>query len=206
MSGRRAVLRTEDKDPEETMPLPTLSPVTFDRRRPLPSTLTVRAARDAYLAENGFDTAGYSAPTYEVDAFGRRFTLRNTDDRKRALPLHDLHHLAIGYGTDLVGEAEVAAWELRAGCRTPIIYALNLAAVLLGLLLAPRRIARAFLDARGATTLYRQEHDYTALLGLTLGELRARLGVPNGGVAREPRRLHETAPLAAGEAVLPHPG
>ena len=32
------------------------------------------------------------------------------------LPWHDLHHVATGYGTGLIGEAEISAYELRAGC------------------------------------------------------------------------------------------
>ena len=32
-----------------------------------------------------------------------------------ALHWHDLHHVALGYGPDLVGEMEVSAFELRTG-------------------------------------------------------------------------------------------
>jgi hypothetical protein len=195
------------------MPRPAPSPVSplaahasLAQGRPLPPTMTVRDALGAYLGENGFDTLGYTAPTYEVEAFGRRYTLTNTPDRMKAIPLHDLHHVATGYGTDLVGEGEIGAWELRAGCRTPIVYVLNLVAALLGLVLAPRRMARAWRAARGAVSLYRQEHEYAAVLDLTLGELRDRLRVPADGVAREPRRLHETAAAISPPAPpAPHP-
>jgi hypothetical protein len=168
-----------------------ITSVAFESRRaaerstrlPLSPSLDVRAARDAYLDENGFDLSSYTAATFEVEAFGRRFEAKNTADRKWALPLHDLHHAATGYGTDLVGEAEIGAFELLGGCRTPIVYALNLAAVKIGLLVAPLRTLRAFWVARGAKALFRQEIDYDALLGSSLGDLRARLGLP--------RRLHD---------------
>jgi hypothetical protein len=176
------------------LPAPTTpAALPAEGRRPLPDAAIMRDALGAYLAENGFDTAGYTAPTYEVEVFGRAYTFTNTEDRKRAIPLHDLHHVATGYGTDLVGEAEVGAWELVAGCRAPIVYALNLTAVAIGLVLAPLRVLRAFRDARGARSLYRIDHDYDALLALPVGELRRRLGVRAGGVAREPRRLHDSA-------------
>ena len=154
------------------------------------------AAIDRYLGENGFDRADYTAPTVEVEAFGRSFRLRNRPNRQWAIPLHDLHHVATGYGTDLIGEAEIGVWELRGGCRRPVVYGLNIAAVVMGLFLAPLRLWRAFADARGARTLYVQEHDYAALLALPLGELRRRLGVPPAGVVRAPRRLHAKAELA----------
>ncbi len=28
------------------------------------------------------------------------------------IPFNDLHHVATGYGTDVLGEAEIGAWEL----------------------------------------------------------------------------------------------
>jgi len=160
-------------------------------RRPLSPSLTVLEARDAYLAENGFDTAGYTAATFDVEAFGRRYTFENTRDRKWAIPLHDLHHAATGYGTDLVGEAEVGAFELMGGCRTPIVYGLDIVAVLMGLFIAPVRTIRAFADSRRARALFRQSIAYEELLGMPLGELRAQLGIPREGLSREPRRLHD---------------
>ena len=170
-------------------------------RRPLPPSLTVLEARDAYLAENGFDTAGYTAPTFDVEAFGRKYTFENTADRKWAIPLHDLHHAATGYGTDLVGEAEVGAFELMGGCRTPIVYGLNIVAVIMGMFIAPVRTLLAFADARGARTLFRESHDYDELLGLSLGDLRAKLGIPRDGLSREPRRLHDEKEAARPDAM-----
>src|SRR5689334_18760326 len=121
-------------------PVSTFPASTSSTARPLPPTMKVRDALGVYLAENGFDTAGYTAETYEIEAFGRSYTLRNTANRKWAIPFHDLHHVATGYGTDLIGEAEVAAWELIGGCRTPVVYALNLGALLFGLVWSPRRV------------------------------------------------------------------
>jgi hypothetical protein len=144
----------------------------------------VRSARDRYLEANGFDTTGYTAPTYRLTILGRPWDLPNRPNRQWAIPLHDLHHVATGYGTDFVGEAEIGAWELAAGCRTPIVYALNIAAVLLGLFLAPIRVLRAYRAGRHARALYRQSFDYDELLGRSLPELRRQLGVPPEGLAR----------------------
>lgn len=155
--------------------------------------LTVLAARDAYLAENGFDTSGYTANTFDVEAFGRSYSFRNTADRKWAIPLHDLHHVATGYGTDLVGEAEIGAFELVGGCRTPVVYGLNIVAVAMGFFVAPLRTLRAFAHARraGARALYRTPATMDDLLALSLGDLRARLGLPHAGLSVEPRRRHD---------------
>ncbi len=147
----------------------------------------VRCARDRYLARKGFTTEAYSAPTFRLTILGRPWDLPNRPNRRWAIPLHDLHHVATGYGTDFVGEAEIGAWELAAGCKTPVVYALNVAAVLLGLLLAPIRVLRAFRAGWRAHALYRQSFDYERLLELPVAELRARLGVPPAGLAGDRR-------------------
>ncbi|HVJ88278.1 MAG TPA: hypothetical protein VM580_00640 [Labilithrix sp.] len=170
-------------------------------RRPLPPRLSVLQARDAYLAENGFDTAGYTAGTFDVEAFGRTYTFTNTADRKWAIPLHDLHHAATGYGTDLVGEAEVGAFELMGGCRTAIVYALNISAVVMGLFVAPVRTLRAFVDSRRARALFRQQDPYGRLLEMPLGDLRDKLGIPREGLAREARRLHDEREVRRSDAM-----
>ncbi len=160
----------------------------------------VRGARDRYLELNGFTTESYTAPTFTLKFLGVRLSLPNTKARQRAIPLHDLHHVATGYGTDFTGEAEIGAWELRAGCTSLITYYLNGMAVLIGLAIAPRRVLRAFSAARGHRTLYRQQAQLDELLVLTVGELRARVGVPREGQAHEPGGLHAGAPGLRGPA------
>ena len=154
----------------------------------------VRGARDRYLALNGFTTESYTAPSFTLKLLGVPLTLPNTKARQRAIPLHDLHHVATGYGTDFTGEAEIGAWELRAGCASFITYYLNGVAALIGLAIAPRRVLRAFSAARGHRTLYRQQVQLDELLVLTVGELRASVGVPREGQARQPGGFHAGAP------------
>jgi hypothetical protein len=150
----------------------------------LDGSLGMREARDRYLADNGFTTETYTARYVTVDfVFGSRVTFPNTRDRQRAIPLHDLHHVATGYGTDLAGEGEIGAWELAAGCNTLVLYVLNGTVFLLGLVTHPVRTLRAFRHGMRQRTLYRDAITYDELLGLTVGELRARLGVPASGLA-----------------------
>ena len=62
----------------------------------------------------------------------------NTEGRRRAVRIHDLHHVVTGYQTDLRGEAEIGAWELASGClRWPAATVLNLFALAIGLVIAP---------------------------------------------------------------------
>jgi hypothetical protein len=158
----------------------------------LPADLPVRAGRDRYLADNAFTLEGYTAPTATIKVAGRYWTFPNTPNRQQALPWHDLHHVATGYGTDLVGEAEI-----RTGCTSFIAYYLNATAMLGGLFLAPRRLWRAWAAAKGCRSFYRHPMPYDDVLNLTLGEMRAYLGIPPAGHATQPAKLHPDAPAAA---------
>ena len=84
---------------------------------PWPASWSVRRARDAYLAENGFSVAGYSAKWTDASLFGVRFRIPNTPRHAWGIRRHDLHHVVTGFGTDLVGEGEISVWEVRAGIR-----------------------------------------------------------------------------------------
>ena len=148
-----------------------------------PSMLSMREALDLHFKCNGFTAEGYSAPTFTIKLLGIPFTFPSTPARRRALPLHDFHHILTGYGTNFIGEAEIGAWELRAGCNSFITYWLNTWGVVIGLFISPRRVARAFRTARGQHTLYRDGQPYAALLDLRVEALRRRLGIPAGGLA-----------------------
>jgi len=87
-----------------------------------------------------------------------------------------------GYGTDWQGEAEVATWELRAGCRTFDVYCLDIAGMIIGLFMSPARLWHAFVAAKGQSTLYRDPVLCESAMQMTVGEVRARLGIPPGGL------------------------
>jgi hypothetical protein len=157
--------------------------------------LTVRQARDAYLRENGFTLQAYDEPWTKATLFGLRFSVPNTRRHRWAIMMHDLHHVATGFGTDLAGEAEISAWELRRGVRRLGLYVGGIVTSLvgLGLVVAPRRTIAAFRAGASGPSLFALD-DAGELLELTVGELRQRLGLPERGLATTPRRLHADAP------------
>jgi len=163
--------------------------------QPLPASLTVRQGRDAYLAENGFTMQAYDAAWTKASLFGVRFSVPNTRRHRWAIMMHDLHHVATGFGTDLTGEAEISAWELRRGLRRLGLYTGGIVTSLaaLGLLVAPRRTIAAFRAEGIGPSLFALD-DPSELLDLTVGELRQRLGLPQPGLATTPRQLHPDAP------------
>ena len=159
--------------------------------------MTVIEGRDHYLAENGFTVQAYEDAWTKASFFGLSFSVPNTARHRWAIMLHDLHHVATGYGTDLPGEAEVSAWEARRGLRPLGAYVASIVTggAAFGLMIAPRRTVRAYRDSgRGVPSLFRRDADYEATLALTVGALRERLGVPRNGLFRGTRRLHPDAP------------
>ena len=171
------------------------------RGRPLPASWSVEAGRDAYLNENGFTVAEYDKPFAEYPLFGFQLPVPNLAARRRAVRLHDLHHVATGYGTDKVGEAEISAWELRRGLKSlgPYVGAIVIGALLFGVPLAPRRIWRAFMasGSNQGPSLYPVAIPYETLLQLSIAELRQELGIPPEGLANAPRGVHALAPKNA---------
>lgn len=155
----------------------------------------LRDARDVYLRENGFSMETYTQPTFRVP-FGRwTLTLPNPRARQRVIAIHDIHHVLTGYGTDLVGECEVAAWEVRSGMgRNWFAWYICLGTSLLGLLRCPARTATAFRAGAGCRSLLNLSALPAALLETTVAEARRRQGIPERGCARAPARLNRDAP------------
>lgn len=140
----------------------------------IPDEVTLAEARKIYFQENGFAAdGGYGDAWVDFSLGPVPFPFPNTPARVRAVRYHDLHHLLTGYATSTVGEFEISAWEIGAGCKDfGAAWALNLGGLFTGLLVAPRKVAPAFLRGLRDRSVYGE--DYDQLLGLTMREARAR--------------------------------
>jgi len=138
--------------------------------------LAVADARARYFRDNAFgDDGGYAKSWVRIALGPVAVFVPNTAARVRAVRLHDLHHVATGYDTDLVGEAEIAAWEIASGCGGYVAaWVLNLYAMVIGLFVAREATWRAFLRGRHSRSLYHAAWD-ERLLDASVGALRARL-------------------------------
>ncbi|HEV8363982.1 MAG TPA: hypothetical protein VGQ52_10730 [Gemmatimonadaceae bacterium] len=141
-------------------------------------TAILREVRAEYFKRNGLGPdGGYSADWVRFRFGPITLPLPNTSARRRALPPHDLHHIATGYDTSWKGEAEIAAWELASGCgRYVAAWMLNFSAFAIGLVIAPQRTWRAFRRGRTSASLYAERWD-ERWLDSTLGALRQRLQI-----------------------------
>ncbi|WP_437755933.1 hypothetical protein [Sorangium sp. So ce1389] len=139
--------------------------------------LTMRAARAIYFDVNRFGAdGGYGDAWVDFKLGPLPVPFPNTRARVRAVGYHDLHHVLTGYDTSTIGEFEISAWELGAGCKDfAAAWQLNLGGLFAGLLSAPRRTVRAFLRGRRSESLYGRP--FEALLDSTVGELRREMRV-----------------------------
>ncbi len=139
--------------------------------------LTLAEARAQYFQRSGFDESSYTAKWVKLKLGPIPFAFPNSEGRKAAVKLHDLHHVATEYDTSWTGEAEIAAWEIGAGCgRYVAAWVLNTMAMAVGFVHSPRRVVKAFRRGRKSTSLYRTRYS-DDLLRMTVGELRQQLSV-----------------------------
>lgn len=158
---------------------------------PVEASQTLREARQVYFAENGLPADGGYRDRWVVIRVGGVpvFAFPNTSDRRRAVPFHDLHHVLTGYSTDLLGEAEIGAWELASDCSSSrAAWVLNIQVFGFMLPRYRKRLFRAFLRGRHSRNLYLASDD-DALLARNVGEVREELGVDAGPGGPSPEDL-----------------
>ena len=136
------------------------------------ASISLEEAVEQHLRDSGFPTDGGINEKWVVAAIGPfRLCFPNTKARRRAVPIHDLNHMLSGYGHDLVGEAEIGAWELGGGCRGYLAaWMLDAAALIPGVLRAPGRMLRAFVRGRSTGNLYGS--DLTVIRSQPVDEVR----------------------------------
>jgi len=140
--------------------------------------LRVRDARARYFRDNAFgDDGGYAKRWVRIALGPVPVFVPNTAARVRAVRLHDLHHVATSYDTDLVGEAEIAAWEVGSGCDGYVAaWVLNLYAMAIGLFVGREPTWRAFVRGRRSGNLY-HEGWREGLLDESVGAMRSELAL-----------------------------
>jgi hypothetical protein len=139
-------------------------------------TQTLREAVAEHLRGERLDAANPDARWVWIRLGPIPFAYPSTRGRRRVLLAHDLHHLLAGYRTDLIGEAEAAAWELGTGMRdrSAVRYAIRVFGFVLPF--AQARLRAAFVRGRRCENLLGRPLD-DAALSRTVGEVRRELGL-----------------------------
>jgi hypothetical protein len=172
----------------------------MDQREP-----TLREALAQHRADHGFPPDGGNAQRWVLLRVGPiPFRIPNLEIRRKAMVPHDCNHVVSGYGHDLVGELEIAAWEIGGGCgRYAAAWVLAWSAFVPGVVTAPHRMLEAF--ARGRRTQNLFNADLDRLLDRPVSEVRAALGLDQSSSRRrgDLARFAVTSALAPVVAVVP---
>jgi hypothetical protein len=139
--------------------------------------MTLRDARERYFELNRFgEDGGYEERWIKVRLWRIPVRLPNTKGRRKAVRLHDLHHILTEYPTTWRGEAEISAWEVASGGLHQYYagWLLDLMNIAQGLLINTRGAYRAFVRGRQSANLYSVEFS-DELLSHRVGEFRRRL-------------------------------
>lgn len=135
---------------------------------------TLTEALANYFEDSGFDETTYTETWTRFKVGPVPVIFPNTAERKRIIQRHDLHHIATGYSTDIMGEGEQGAWELGSGCGTnATAWGLNLLAMTPGLVASPRRMLAAFRRGLRSKNLYAP--DARVDMSVTVQQLREEL-------------------------------
>lgn len=150
----------------------------------LPDDMPVREARAIYYRANGFPPDGGDSERFVKLPVGPfRLWLPNLAPRRRAVKLHDLHHVVTGYPTHWRGEFAISGYEVGGGCgRYWMAWLINAGGVGAGLMADAAAVFRAYARGRASGTLYHHVDNgpgfdaaYDKLLDEPLGAVRARL-------------------------------
>ncbi|MEO5564589.1 MAG: hypothetical protein ABIR18_14175 [Chitinophagaceae bacterium] len=139
---------------------------------------TPRQLLPAFYQQYNLDDDGGQSSSYVRIEFTEKFFLYfpNFDTRRKAVFKHDVHHIATGYTSTFKGETEISAWELASGCkRYWAAYALDLHAVMIGMLFNPAGVYKAFIKGRNTRNLYADIFTDEQLIDMPLHEIKDSL-------------------------------
>lgn len=126
---------------------------------------------------------GVAKPHVRIDmASWFHFYLPNPPIRKKAVLKHDMHHMITGYKGDIKGESEISAWEVGSSCKNYwAAWFLDLSGFMMGILINPVNVFKAFIRGRNSKNLYYEELTDQEAKSMTLPELRKFIQLPEEG-------------------------
>ncbi|MFN0276867.1 MAG: hypothetical protein ACKVPJ_14055 [Chitinophagales bacterium] len=100
----------------------------------------------------------------------------NFDARRKAVLKHDIHHLVTGYESLLLGETEIATWEIASGCKKYwAAFYINMFGFMLGLVINLKGVFREFRKGRRTKNLYHDTRIEAYWLDVKIADIRKHL-------------------------------
>lgn len=139
---------------------------------------TPREILSKFYSDNNLDPdGGQSSSSVKIELTPKfHFYFPNFDARRKAVVLHDIHHLLTGYTTTLSGESEISAWEIGSGCENYwAAFLIDTSGVVMGIPFNLISVLKAFSRGRKTKNLYHNNLSNNKILGMKISELRKHL-------------------------------
>lgn len=132
-----------------------------------------------FYVENNLPLDGGQGDSYVKIEITKKFSFYfpNFEARRKAVIIHDIHHLVTGYSAgSLAGESEISAWEIASGCKShPAAFFINTSGVMLGINFNLIKVIKAFARGRRTKNFYNSNFDPEFIMGTNIAELKKRL-------------------------------
>lgn len=157
------------------------------------------------LGRSPFEDVQLEEDWWYFEVWGYKIYCYNFAWRRKALPIHDLHHVVTTYPCTMRGEMQVATWEFAAGRFKNIfanLFCLPLVAV--GVCIIPHKTFSAFRLGKKSHSLFDQML-VKDMAKLTVGELRSltKTDRPTGSVWSDFIKFAVLASLSAALILMP---
>ncbi len=140
--------------------------------------LKIRDALQVFYGSESLGQDAFIAKINYADFKIFKLPFPNLKKRREIVYLHDINHVLSGYDTSWMGEGEVAAWELGSGfpprCWVGYFYAPF--TLMIGLVLSPVRVYRAFLRGRRQKNSCYADLSKEEIFNLSVKDLKIILG------------------------------
>jgi hypothetical protein len=129
--------------------------------------------QENHLGEDGGDSLAYVKVELSK---GFHFYFPNFDLRRKAVILHDIHHIVSGYSTDIFGESEISAWEIASGCKKYwVAFAIDTSGVMIGIPINFTKVLKAYARGRRTKNLYHETIALQKAMDTPVDELKKQL-------------------------------
>ncbi|MES2763049.1 MAG: hypothetical protein V4677_12625 [Bacteroidota bacterium] len=136
---------------------------------------TPREILSRFYADNNLDADGGQASSFVKIEMTRKFHFYfpNFDARRKAVILHDIHHLITDYTTTLAGESEISAWEIGSGCKSYwAAFLIDTSGLMVGIPFNFFGVLKAFARGRRTKNLYHNTISLEEAMDMNVSELK----------------------------------
>jgi ubiquinone biosynthesis protein Coq4 len=139
---------------------------------------TPREILTKFYSDNKLETdGGQSRSSVKIELTPKlHFYFPNFNARRKAVILHDIHHLLTGYATTLSGESEISSWEIASGCKNYwAAFLIDTSGLMIGIPFNFMGVLKAFSRGRKTKNLYHNLFTIDKILDMKIAELRKYL-------------------------------